>query len=81
MNDFNLESEICNLEFLSGIGDAGDVRRSRSRSSYSISISKRYLRWLRHRSLDVLLVHLRRLSPRRLDFIFDLKMELQSVHR
>jgi hypothetical protein len=46
-------------------------------SAYSNSKSKRYLRWLRRRLLNVLFVRLRRLPPRRLDIIFDLKLELR----
>src|SRR5450631_802988 len=44
--------------------------------TYSNSKSKRYLRWLVFGSSTNCRVRLRRLIPRRLDFIFDLKPEL-----
>jgi hypothetical protein len=43
--------------------------------SSSNSKSKRHLRWLVFLLLNVLPVRLRRLDPRRLDVIFDLKPE------
>jgi len=46
---------------------------------YSNSKSKRSLRWLGLWLLNVLSVRLRRLLPRRLDIIFDLKPELHRL--
>jgi hypothetical protein len=43
---------------------------------YSNSKSKRHLRWLVFGSSTYYTVRLRRLNPRRLDVIFDLKPEL-----
>ena len=44
--------------------------------SYSNSKSRRYLRWLVFGSSTYVIVRLRRLNPRRLDFILDLKLVL-----
>jgi hypothetical protein len=46
-----------------------------NQAGYTNSKSKRHLRWLVFLLLNVLPVRLRRLDPRRLDIIFDLKPE------
>ena len=45
---------------------------------YTNSKSRRYLRWLGFGSSTYGVVRLRRLNPRRLDFILDLKLELHQ---